>query len=105
MHTTALPGFSPIGATAFSGDFIPSGQSTNTSVFSFSITSSEDIFQDNIALLVTPQECKIHAIFGSRLAPAGICGVTKNPALSRAEGSKEDEGQVSQGLKFCHCSS
>jgi hypothetical protein len=52
--TTALPKFSPIGAMAMSGDVNPYGGSTDTPVTSLRITSGEDIFQANIALLFAP---------------------------------------------------
>jgi hypothetical protein len=38
---------------AMSGDFTPSGHSTDTPITSSIITSGEDIFQDDIPLLVT----------------------------------------------------
>ena len=54
LSTTALPYFSPIGAMAMSGDVNPYGGSTDTPVTSLRITSGEDIFQANIALLFAP---------------------------------------------------
>jgi hypothetical protein len=66
-----------------SSDFTPFGRSIDTPVTSFSITSGEDIFQDEIPLLFPPQERKIHAIPGSHLA-----------APSQVEGPKERKGRV-----------
>jgi hypothetical protein len=99
MHTTAFPKFSPIGATATSGDFPPSSRSTDTPVFSFSITSGEDIFQDNIALLVTPQKHKFHAIFGSHLAPPGICGITKTQPQAKQKAAKNAKAESVEDKK------
>jgi hypothetical protein len=97
--TTALPKFSPIGAMATSGDFTPSGLSTNTPVTSFSITSGEDIFQDNIALFVTPQECEIHAILGYCLAPTGVCGVPKTQLHTERKAAKNAKAELIEDKK------
>jgi hypothetical protein len=97
-YTIALLEYSPIGATATSDDFTPSGQSTDNPVFTFSITSGEDIFQDNIALLVAPQECKIHTIFCSCLAPAGVCGITKTQPQAKRKAAKKAKAKLVEDI-------
>jgi hypothetical protein len=98
--TNALPEFSPIGATAMSGDVTLSSRSTDTSVNSFRITSEEDIFQANIFLLFAPQEGASHAILGICLAPAGICGVTKTQLLAKQKAAKNVKSKSDEGKKF-----
>jgi hypothetical protein len=100
MPVANLPEFSPIRATARSGDFTPSGRSTDTPVFSFSITSGEYIFQNNIALLITPQEYKIHAIFGSHLAPAGVCSITKTQTQAKRKAAKNAKAESVKDKKL-----
>jgi hypothetical protein len=82
------------------GDFTPPSRSTHTSVFCFSITSGEDIFQDNIALLITPQERKIHAIFGSRLALASVCCVTKTQPQTKRKAAKNAKAELVEDKKI-----
>ncbi len=98
--TTALPEFSPIEATAMSGDVTPSGRSTNTPIISFSITSGEDIFQANIALLFAPQEGASHAILGLCLAPAGVCGVSKTQLHAKRKTAKNVKSESDEDKKF-----
>jgi hypothetical protein len=97
---TALPDFSPIGATATSGDLTPPSQSIDTPVFHFSITSGEDIFQDNIALLDTPQEHEIHTIFGSCLALASVCGIIKTQPQAKQKAAKNIKAKSVKDQKF-----
>jgi hypothetical protein len=85
---------------ATSSDFTPSGRLTNTPVTSFSITSSENIFQDEIALLFTPQERKIQAIPGSCLAPAGICGVSKTQLQAKRKAAKNAKAELVKDNKL-----
>jgi hypothetical protein len=94
MPTTALLEFSPIWAMVTSNDFTPYGQPTDTPVTSFSITSGKDIFQENIALLVTPQDHEIHAIFGSLLAPAGACGITNIQPQAKQKAVKNTKAKL-----------
>jgi hypothetical protein len=86
--TTALPKFSPIGATATIGDVTPSGRLTDIPLTSLRITSEEDIFQANIALLFAPQEGASHAILGLCLAPAGVCGISQTQLLAKRTAAK-----------------
>jgi hypothetical protein len=53
MPMTAFLDLSPTRAMAKSGNLTLSGNSTATSVTSFSINSGDDIFQDDYALLAT----------------------------------------------------
>jgi hypothetical protein len=97
---TALPEFSPIGATATSGDVTPYGRLTDTPVTSFRITSKEDIFQANIALLFAPQEGASHAILGLCLALAGVCGVSKTQLLAERKAVKNAKSELDEDIKF-----
>jgi hypothetical protein len=73
---------------------------TDTPVFCFSITSGEDIFQDDIALLITPQECDIHAIIGSQLAPTNVCGITKNQPQAKRKAAKNGKAESVESIKI-----
>jgi hypothetical protein len=83
-----------------SGDLTPSGRSAGTPVFSFRITGGEDIFQDNIALLITPQKFKIQAIFGTCLAPASICGITKTQPQAKWKAAKNAKAELVEDKKL-----
>ncbi len=98
--TNALPEFSPIGATATSGDVTLSCRSTDTPVTSFRITSKEDIFQANIALLFAPQEGASHAILGLCLAPAGVCGISKIQLLAKRKAAKNAKSESDEDKKI-----
>ncbi len=100
MLATALPEFSPVRFMATSSDFTPLGWSTDTLVFSFSISSGENIFQDNITLLIIPQEHKIHAIFGSCLVSPGICGVTKTQPQAKRKAAKNPKAKLVEDKKI-----
>jgi hypothetical protein len=97
--TTALAEFSPIGATATSSDVTPSGRLTDTPVTSFIITSKEDIFQANTALLFAPQKGASHAILGLCPAPAGVCGISKTQLLAKWKAAKNAKSESHEDKK------
>jgi hypothetical protein len=100
MPTTTLSNLSSTRATAKSGDLTPSGRLTATSVTSFSTNSIKDIFQDNIALLGTLQECKIQTPSSPHPACAGVCGTTKTQIHTERKAVKDAKAKVVEDGKF-----
>jgi hypothetical protein len=94
------PWFSPIGATSTSGNFTPSGRSTATSITSFSTNSGEDIFQDDFALLTTPQKREIHTTLGSRPALAGFHGAPKTQLHAKQKAAKNAKAKLVKDKKI-----
>jgi hypothetical protein len=99
MPMTAFLYQSPTGAMAKSGDLTPSGQSTATSVTSISTNRCNDIFQDDIVLLATLQECKIHSPPGPHLAWAGVCGNTKTQLQAKRNAAKDAKAKTVEDKK------
>jgi hypothetical protein len=85
---------------AMSGDVTLSSWLAKTPVTSFSITSEEDIFQANIALLFVSQEGTKHAILGLCLASAGICSISKIQLLAKRKAAKNAKFESDKDKKF-----
>jgi hypothetical protein len=77
MLTAAFLDLSPTSATAKSGDLTPSDHLTATSITGFITNSGKDILQDDYALLMTLQECKIRAPPSPCPACTGVHGAKK----------------------------
>jgi hypothetical protein len=76
MPTTTILELSPALAMTKKGKISVSGHSTATSITSFTTTSNNVISKEDRALLMTLQECAIHAPPGPHPACTGTCDIT-----------------------------
>ncbi len=100
MPTATFLDLSPTGAMAKSGNLTHSGQSTATSITSFSTNSGKVIFQDDFTLLVTLQERKIHAPPRPCPAPAGVCSATKTQLQANRTATKDAKARAVEDKKI-----